>query len=70
MGHSLQERIDIMLERMELNYGPNRVRRMTKEQFDKIKEQVEKDEILWKLKMKSDAEEEHIKFLQGLKDAE
>tara|TARA_R100000664_G_C2750518_1_gene137836 strand:- start:1057 stop:1251 length:195 start_codon:yes stop_codon:yes gene_type:complete len=36
MGHSLQERIDIMLERMELNYGPNRVRRMTKEQFDKM----------------------------------
>ena len=43
---------------------------MDKEQFDKIKEQVEKDEILWKLKMKNDAEEEHIKFLQGLKDAE
>ena len=36
MGHSLQERIDIMLERVELNYGPNRVRRMTKEQFDKM----------------------------------
>lgn len=43
---------------------------MDKEQFDKIKEQVEKDMIIFQLKMKSDAEDEHVKFLQGLKDAE
>ena len=43
---------------------------MDKEQFDKIKEQVEKDMIVFELKMKSDAEDEHVKFLQGLKDAE
>tara|TARA_B100001564_G_scaffold307446_1_gene277333 strand:+ start:1587 stop:1718 length:132 start_codon:yes stop_codon:yes gene_type:complete len=43
---------------------------MDEEQFEKIKEQLEKDEIVFKLKMKSDAEDQHIKFLQGLKDAE
>ena len=43
---------------------------MDKEQFDKIKEQVEKDMIVFELKMKSDAEDGHVKFLQGLKDAE
>ena len=43
---------------------------MDEEQFEKIKEQVEKDMIVFQLKMKSDAEDEHVKFLQGLKDAE
>jgi len=43
---------------------------MDKEQFDKVKEQVEKDMIVFELKMKNDAEDGHVKFLQGLKDAE
>ena len=43
---------------------------MDDEQFEKIKEQVEKDKIIFQLKMKSDAEEGHVKFLQGLEDAE
>lgn len=43
---------------------------MDEEQFEKFKEQFEKDKIVWELKMKNDAENEHAKFLQGLKDAE
>ena len=43
---------------------------MDQEQFEKFKEQVEKDRIVWELKMKNDVETEHAKFLQGLKDAE
>ena len=43
---------------------------MDEEQFEKFKEQFEKDKIIWELKMKNDAEIEHAKFLQGLKDAE
>tara|TARA_B100000073_G_C23565969_1_gene506079 strand:+ start:167 stop:298 length:132 start_codon:yes stop_codon:yes gene_type:complete len=43
---------------------------MDEEQFEKFKEQVEKDRIVWELKMKNDVEIEHTKFLQGLKDAE
>ena len=36
MGHTLQERMDIMLERMDKHYGPNRIKRMTKEDIDKM----------------------------------
>ena len=36
MGHTLQERMDIMLERMDKHYGPNRIKRMSKEDIDKI----------------------------------
>ena len=36
MEYTLQERMDIMLERMEINYGPNRIRRMSKEDIDKM----------------------------------
>ena len=43
---------------------------MDEEQFEKIKEQGEKDAIVWELKMKSDAENGHAEFLKGLKDAE
>ncbi len=43
---------------------------MDEKEFEKIKEQVEKDKIVWELKMKNDVEIEHAKFLQGLKDAE
>jgi len=38
MGHTLKERIDMMLERMSIHYGPHRVRRMSKEEIDKINE--------------------------------
>ena len=36
MGHTLHERLNIMLKRMENYYGPNRIKRMTKEEIDKI----------------------------------
>jgi len=36
MGHTLQERMNIMLERMDKHYGPNRIKRMTKEDIDKM----------------------------------
>ena len=36
MGHTLQERMDIMLERMDKHYGPNRIKRMSKEDINKI----------------------------------
>lgn len=36
MGHTLQERMDIMLERMDKHYGPHRIRRMSKEDIDKM----------------------------------
>ena len=36
MGHTLQERMDIMLERMDKHYGPNRIKRMTEEDIDKM----------------------------------
>jgi hypothetical protein len=36
MGHTLQQRMDIMLERMERHYGPHRIKRMSKEEIDKI----------------------------------
>jgi len=36
MEQTLLERMRIMLERMEFNYGPHRVRRMTSEEFDKM----------------------------------
>tara|TARA_B100000579_G_scaffold435780_1_gene459905 strand:- start:233 stop:427 length:195 start_codon:yes stop_codon:yes gene_type:complete len=36
MGHTLKERIDMMLERMSIHYGPHRVRRMSKEEIDKM----------------------------------
>jgi len=36
MEHTLQERMDIMLERMDKHYGPNRIRRMSKEDIDKM----------------------------------
>ena len=36
MGHTLQDRVGIMLERMKLHYGPNRIKRMSKEDIDKI----------------------------------
>ena len=36
MEHTLQERMNIMLERMDTNYGPNRIKRMSKEEIDKM----------------------------------
>ena len=36
MGHTLQERMNIMLERMDKHYGPHRIRRMSKEDIDKM----------------------------------
>jgi|TARA_R110000796_G_C14384084_1_gene415594 hypothetical protein len=36
MGYTLHERLNIMLKRMENYYGPNRIKRMTKEEIDKI----------------------------------
>jgi len=36
MGHTLHERLNIMLKRMDNYYGPNRIKRMTKEEIDKI----------------------------------
>lgn len=36
MELTLQERMDIMLERMEVNYGPHRIKRMTKNEIDKM----------------------------------
>ena len=36
MGHTLHDRVGIMLERMKLHYGPNRIKRMTKEEIDKM----------------------------------
>jgi|TARA_R110000824_G_scaffold114885_2_gene265702 hypothetical protein len=36
MGHTLEERMDIMLELMDKHYGPNRIKRMTKEDIDKM----------------------------------
>jgi hypothetical protein len=36
MGHTLQQRMDIMLERMERHYGPHRIKRMSKEDINKI----------------------------------
>ena len=36
MGHTLQNRVEIMLGRMKLHYGPNRIKRMTKEEIDKM----------------------------------
>ena len=36
MGHTLHERIDIMLKRMKTYYGPHRIKRMSKEEIDKM----------------------------------
>jgi len=36
MEHTLQERMGIMLERMERHYGPHRIKRMSKEDIDKM----------------------------------
>ena len=36
MGQTLQERMNIMLERMDKHYGPHRIRRMSKEEIDKM----------------------------------
>ena len=40
---------------------------MDEEQFEKFKEQVEKDAIVWELKMKNDVETGHAEFLQRIK---
>ena len=36
MKHTLTERINMMLERMETYYGPHRIKRMSKEDIDKM----------------------------------
>jgi hypothetical protein len=36
MELTLQERMDIMLERMDKHYGPHRIRRMSKEDINKM----------------------------------
>jgi hypothetical protein len=36
MEHTLQERMSIMLERMERHYGPHRIRRMSREEINKM----------------------------------
>ena len=36
MEHTLKERITMMMERMENYYGPHRIRRMTKQDIDKM----------------------------------
>jgi hypothetical protein len=36
MEHTLQERMNIMLERMDKHYGPHRIKRMPKEDIDKM----------------------------------
>ena len=36
MEHTLQERMHIMLGRMDKHYGPHRIKRMSKEDIDKM----------------------------------
>tara|TARA_B100000287_G_scaffold426180_1_gene473670 strand:- start:851 stop:1045 length:195 start_codon:yes stop_codon:yes gene_type:complete len=36
MEHTLKERVNMMLERMNIHYGPNRIRRMSKEEINKM----------------------------------
>jgi len=36
MEHTLTTRITMMLERMETYYGPNRIRRMSKDEINKM----------------------------------
>ena len=36
MGLTLEQRMDIMLERMDKHYGPHRIKRMSKEEIDKM----------------------------------
>ena len=36
MKHTLTERITMMMDRMEMYYGPHRIKRMSKEDIDKM----------------------------------
>ena len=36
MEQTLQERMNMMLKRMEIHYGPHRIRRMSKDDIDKM----------------------------------